>query len=139
MARKSLSEIKGRILDLDHMLQLELLVWMNESFSLPLDWSFDEEEVEQPKASASRAVVEMIKRKLGITLQLELIKCGKENCRKCAQGPSHGPYWYGYYKSDGRTRSVYIGKDNRKADAWATSQEEAGFNIGGKDAGERTR
>ena len=25
--------------------------------------------------------------------------------------PAHGPYWYAYWKEDGRTRSQYIGKE----------------------------
>jgi hypothetical protein len=44
-----------------------------------------------------------------ITYQLERVKCGKGNC-KCASGELHGPYWYGYYSKDGKTVSVYIGK-----------------------------
>mgnify|MGYP005858906193 CR=1 FL=1 len=44
-----------------------------------------------------------------ITYRLEMVSCGK--CRRCRQeGPSHGPYWYAYWKEDGKTRSRYIGK-----------------------------
>lgn len=46
----------------------------------------------------------------GLTYQLELVNCGKVNCRKCLGGASHGPYWYVYWKDNGRTRSGYIGR-----------------------------
>ena len=40
-----------------------------------------------------------------ITYRQEKISCGK-NCRGCP----HGPYWYAYWREDGKTRSKYIGK-----------------------------
>lgn len=53
---------------------------------------------------------------LNVTLQLELIYCGK--CKQCP----HGPYWYAYWKVEDprtgaltRTVSAYIGKDREKA------------------------
>jgi hypothetical protein len=45
-------------------------------------------------------------------LRLELVKCGKKGCRKCASGELHGPYWYLYrpkQNGGGRT-SEYVGK-----------------------------
>jgi hypothetical protein len=47
----------------------------------------------------------------GITYRLELVKCGKDSCRKCRQGPAHGPYWYAYGQGDGRFQQKYIGKE----------------------------
>jgi hypothetical protein len=41
-----------------------------------------------------------------VTYRLEKVSCGK-NCKGCP----HGPYWYGYWREDGRTRSKYIGKN----------------------------
>ena len=43
--------------------------------------------------------------------QLELIRCGKLGC-KCAgeNGELHGPYWYAYWREDGKLKSRYIGK-----------------------------
>lgn len=43
--------------------------------------------------------------------QLERVRCGKEGC-KCAgeSGELHGPYWYAYWRDDGKLRSKYIGK-----------------------------
>ena len=42
-----------------------------------------------------------------VTYRRESVKCGKEGCRKCP----HGPYWYAYYREEGRLRSRYIGRD----------------------------
>ncbi|MCC7076061.1 MAG: hypothetical protein IT198_02960 [Acidimicrobiia bacterium] len=36
----------------------------------------------------------------------QFVRCGKEECGKCP----HGPYWYAYWREDGRQRSRYIGK-----------------------------
>jgi hypothetical protein len=41
-----------------------------------------------------------------ITFRLEKVCCGK-NCKGCP----HGPYWYGYWREGGKTRSKYIGKN----------------------------
>lgn len=44
------------------------------------------------------------------TYQLERVFCGKEGCSKCAQGIGHGPYYYAYWRENGKTKSKYIGK-----------------------------
>jgi hypothetical protein len=41
-----------------------------------------------------------------ITFRFETVRCGKQNCSRCP----HGPYWYAYWKENGRTRSRYIGR-----------------------------
>jgi len=41
-----------------------------------------------------------------VTFQEERVRCGREGCTKCP----HGPYWYAYWREDGRLRSRYIGK-----------------------------
>jgi hypothetical protein len=41
----------------------------------------------------------------------EFYKCNKERCKKCRDGPGHGPYWSRYWWEDGRTRKEYIGKN----------------------------
>lgn len=39
------------------------------------------------------------------------VKCGKENCRRCKNGPGHGPYWYRVWRdSTGKVRTRYDGK-----------------------------
>lgn len=42
-----------------------------------------------------------------VTYRLESVKCGKPGCTKCP----HGPYWYAYYREDGKVRSRYIGPE----------------------------
>lgn len=38
-------------------------------------------------------------------------RCGKPSCPLCAAGSrGHGPYWYAYWREDGRARSRYMGK-----------------------------
>ena len=47
------------------------------------------------------------------TYRLELVNCGKERCKKCQGGPSHGPYWYHYFRkgTGGKLASRYVGKN----------------------------
>ena len=40
-----------------------------------------------------------------LTYRLEEVRCGKDNCTRCP----HGPYWYAYWREDGRVRSKYLG------------------------------
>ena len=42
-----------------------------------------------------------------VTYRQEQVRCGKESCTRCP----HGPYWYAYWREDGRLRSRYIGKE----------------------------
>jgi hypothetical protein len=42
-----------------------------------------------------------------LTYRQQHVKCGKAGCRTCP----HGPYWYAYWREDGRLRSRYIGKE----------------------------
>jgi hypothetical protein len=42
-----------------------------------------------------------------ITYRQEHVRCGRKNCTRCP----HGPYWYAYWREDGRVRSRYIGKE----------------------------
>lgn len=46
-----------------------------------------------------------------VTFRQEHVRCGKAGCRTCP----HGPYWYAYWREDGRVRSRYIGR-HRPAD-----------------------
>jgi hypothetical protein len=54
---------------------------------------------------AGREVL-MVERSGSVTYRLERVSCGK-GCKGCP----HGPYWYGYWKEGGKTRSKYIGKN----------------------------
>ena len=40
-----------------------------------------------------------------ITYRREEVRCGKANCTRCP----HGPYWYAYWREEGRLRSRYLG------------------------------
>jgi Family of unknown function (DUF6788) len=72
----------------------------------------DREKPPEPPINPNRTVIEE-RRTPSATLRLELVNCGKGACKSCAGGsrPSHGPYWYAYWKDKGRTRSKYIGKE----------------------------
>lgn len=69
------------------------------------------ESVEQNKQPRSQLPSNLAGRHRAInkTYRLEYIRCGKGGC-KCADGKLHGPYWYGYWSEDGKTKSQYIGK-----------------------------
>ena len=41
-----------------------------------------------------------------LSYRQEHVRCGKASCTRCP----HGPYWYAYWKEDGRTRKRYIGR-----------------------------
>ena len=41
-----------------------------------------------------------------VTYRRQSVRCGKRGCTRCP----HGPYWYAYWREDGRLRSRYIGK-----------------------------
>ncbi|OFW67150.1 MAG: hypothetical protein A2Z12_03740 [Actinobacteria bacterium RBG_16_68_21] len=41
-----------------------------------------------------------------VALRQQWVRCGKPNCGRCP----HGPYWYAYWREDGRRRSRYVGK-----------------------------
>ena len=41
-----------------------------------------------------------------LTYRQESVRCGKSSCTTCP----HGPYWYAYWKEEGRTRKSYIGR-----------------------------
>lgn len=43
----------------------------------------------------------------GMVLRLTKIPCGKANCTKCP----HGPYWYLEFRSRGKWRHKYLGKN----------------------------
>lgn len=43
----------------------------------------------------------------GVTYRLESVRCGKPGCRSCP----HGPYWYAYFREQGKLRSRYIGRE----------------------------
>ena len=40
----------------------------------------------------------------------QYVTCGKPTCR-CARGEKHGPLYYLYWKDQGRSRSLYVPRD----------------------------
>lgn len=42
-----------------------------------------------------------------VSYRLEHVRCGKRGCTRCP----HGPYWYAYWREDGKLKSRYIGKN----------------------------
>ncbi len=66
-----------------------------------------QEVLEERRAGHSSAALPRAEKQIGsITFRYETVRCGKENCTRCP----HGPYWYAYWKENGRTRSRYIGR-----------------------------
>lgn len=46
-----------------------------------------------------------------ITYSRQFRRCRRPTCPSCAPGaPGHGPYWYAYWREQGRVRSRYLGK-----------------------------
>ena len=41
-----------------------------------------------------------------LTYRQEAVRCGKASCASCP----HGPYWYAYWREDGRRHKRYIGR-----------------------------
>lgn len=42
-----------------------------------------------------------------VTFRQERVRCGRKSCTRCP----HGPYWYAYWRENGRLRSRYVGKE----------------------------
>jgi hypothetical protein len=69
--------------------------------------AFSNDKVSSGEESVCREILEE-KHTDAMTYRLEKVSCGK-NCKGCP----HGPYWYGYWREGGKTRSKYIGKNLR--------------------------
>jgi hypothetical protein len=41
-----------------------------------------------------------------VHLRRRLVRCGKASCTTCP----HGPYWYAFWRENGRRRSRYVGR-----------------------------
>ena len=61
---------------------------------------------QERRASMPRPAVHAEQSFGSITFRYETVRCGKANCTRCP----HGPYWYAYWKENGRTRSRYVGR-----------------------------
>lgn len=59
----------------------------------------------------------------GWSIVAQYRKCGKEGCKTCADGPRHGPYYYGTKTIDGKRYSKYFGKNLPSVDAQDDTQD----------------
>lgn len=53
------------------------------------------------------------------TIREEYTKCGKPECNRC----NHGPYYYAYWKENGKTKKKYIGKYDPRSEANSENYE----------------
>jgi hypothetical protein len=60
----------------------------------------------QERRAGSKSGVQAEQSFGSLTFRYETVRCGKPNCTRCP----HGPYWYAYWKENGRTRSRYVGR-----------------------------
>ena len=83
-----------------------------EALAVRIEAELTRRELERAETPASRSIVEEKPAPRG-TYRLELVNCGKDRCKKCGDGPSHGPYWYHYFRRGpgGKLTSRYIGKN----------------------------
>jgi hypothetical protein len=72
-----------------------ILAEVNDSEDLAEMLALVRQRLAAAKENALRPAFIEIARWTGSLVQ-ELVDCGKEECKKCKQGPSHGPYWYHY-------------------------------------------
>jgi len=97
-----LPKIEQLILELSQAERYQLDTWLHEVLR-----------IEQLKLDRETKQFMEHQAGLGITYELEYIKCGKKNC-KCNGGQGHGPYWYAYKTVKGKLRKKYIGKSLNK-------------------------
>ncbi len=83
---------------------LELVVLRNR-----IEAELTRRELAEQESAEGRQMVEERPASAG-TLRLEMAKCGKDRCKKCERGEGHGPYWYLYFRRNGKLTSRYIGK-----------------------------
>src|SRR6185437_246074 len=56
-----------------------------------------------------------------VTYSQQFRRCNKADCPTCRQGaPGHGPYWFAFWRQEGRPHSRYLGKQ-QPADAMPRS------------------
>jgi hypothetical protein len=61
---------------------------------------------ERSAGTVAKSGVQAVQSFGSLTFRYETVRCGKPNCTRCP----HGPYWYAYWKENGRTRSRYVGR-----------------------------
>jgi hypothetical protein len=59
----------------------------------------------------------------GATIREEHVKCGKPDCSRC----KHGPYYYAYWKENGKLKKKYIGTYDPRKETWKENDLETIF------------
>ncbi len=59
-----------------------------------------------------------------MTYKLKHVFCNNPECRVCAEGKGHGPYWHASYVINGRTYTVFLGKELKSYDIDSGANEE---------------
>lgn len=84
----------------------EIYAWLGETIA-----SEEATEVDIPQHHKAAAVAQ--RHYEGRTYQLEKRRCNRFGCR-CMDGDiaevGHGPYWYRYWKEQGKLKNQYVGK-----------------------------
>src|SRR6266567_4599770 len=65
-----------------------------------------------------------------VTYRLEPVRCGKDGCTRCP----HGPYWYAYWRENGRLRSRYLGSAKARGLHQPPPTQTPGEEAAGADA-----
>jgi hypothetical protein len=67
-----------------------------------------------PKSNSAKALPKNSFDSLPGSVISEFKKCGKPNC-KCQRGDLHGPYYYRFYRVEGKLRREYVRKERLRA------------------------
>ena len=59
----------------------------------------------------------------------QYVRCGKDRC-KCEAGELHGPYYYRFWREDGRLRKAYVRPADLPAVSVACDEERQFLRIG---------
>lgn len=104
--RPSLASLRATLQRLSLQQKQEIYAWLGEAIAAEVEAAL----LIPPQSGA--AVTEQ-RHHQGKTYQREKRRCNRAGC-KCMAGEiievGHGPYWYAYWKEQGKVRSQYIGK-----------------------------
>lgn len=100
-----LADLKQHITALTLKQKQALAQWLKQQIAK------EQQTVDRPRSS--RSLVLDSTKENDVLYRLEKRRCGKEGCH-CMGGElgevGHGPYWYAYWREDGRLKTCYIGK-----------------------------
>lgn len=104
--RLSLSEIRAALRTLTLEQAKRLQSELNEVIR-----ELEHQQETSPSKSLKKREVVQVQHLNDRIYQLERVRCGKSGC-KCTgeNGKLHGPYWYAYWREDGKLKSRYVGK-----------------------------